>query len=174
MRVPNTIRKLTALLGALALIAAPCAPQSAQSSAAPSQAKPEKANPSRAKKEIEAGKKAEKLGDWETAYAEYAEALTDAPGNKEAELLRDAARFRLVQQHMDGAERELLAGNNPGAQTELLAAIALDPSYHLAKERLAQVIAMNPPKPLDSSHDPQLASPVQLHPQPGTHTFDVR
>src|SRR5580704_12222158 len=174
MRVPDTIRKLTALLAALALIAGPCAPQSAQNAAASAQTNPEKGNPARAKKEMEAGKKAEKLGDWETAYAEYAEALTDAPGNKEAELLRDAARFRLVQQHMDGAERELLAGNNPGAQTELLAAIALDPSYKTARERLAQVIAMDPPKQLAAAKERQLAPPVKLKFTPGVHTFDVR
>jgi hypothetical protein len=175
MRVSNPIRKLTAILAALALIAGPCAQSSiGQSPApAPAQEKPH-ANPARAQKAIQAGKKAEKVGDWQAAYEAYVEAFTDAPGNKEAEILRDTARFHLVQQHMDGAERELLAGNNPGAQTELQAAIQLDPSYHLAKERLAQVIAMNPPKPLDNSHEPQLASPVQLRPQPGTHTFDVR
>ena len=92
MRVPNTIRKLAALLAALALIAGPCAPQSAQNAAAPPQEKPAKANPSRAKKEIEAGKKAEKSMDWETDYAEYAEAVTDAPGNKEAGASRAIPR----------------------------------------------------------------------------------
>jgi general secretion pathway protein D len=174
MRVPNSIRKLTALLGALALIAAPCAPQSTQTAASPAPEKPAKANPARAKKEIEAGKKAEKTGDWETAYAEYAEALTDAPGNKEYEVLRDAARFHLVERHMDGAERELLMGNNPGAQTELLAAIALDPSYKTARERLAQVIAMDPPKQRAGSQERALAPPVKLKFTLGAHTFDVR
>ena len=105
-----------------------CAAISRKTLPTSAQEKPAKGNPSRAKKEIEAGKKAEKSLDWETAYAEYSEAVTDAPGNREYELLRDTARFRLVQQHMEGAERELLAGNNPGAQTELLAAITLDPS----------------------------------------------
>ena len=52
--------------------------------------------PPRAQKAIQAGKKAENSGDWQTAYEDYSEALKDAPGNKEAELLRDAARFRLV------------------------------------------------------------------------------
>lgn len=174
MRVPNTIRKLTALLAALALIAGPCAPQSGQNATAPAQEKPAKGNPAHAKKEMEAGKKAEKIGDWESAYAEYAEAVTDAPGNKEYELLRDAARFRLVQQHMDGAERELLAGNNPGAQTELLAAIALDPSYKTARERLEQVIAMDPPKQLAAAKERALAPPVKLNFTAGVHTFDVR
>src|ERR1700687_2979617 len=148
MRVPKTIRKLTALLAALALIAANAASQSA----APAQEKT-RANPARAKKSIEAGKKAEKSGDWQTAYEVYADALADAPGNREAELLRDAARFRLVQQHMEGAERELLEGNNPGAQTELRAAIALDPSYKTANERLVQVVAMDPPQQKAAAHE---------------------
>ena len=173
MSVLNTTRKLTALLAALALIAAPCMPQSP----APAQEKPHdsaKPNPARAKKAIEAGKKAEKSGDWQTAYEEYADALADAPGNREAELLRDAARFRLVQQHMEGAERELLAGNNPGAQTELRAAIALDPSYKTAHERLAQVVAMDPPQQKAAAHERALAPPVKLQVTPGKHTFDVR
>src|SRR5579864_5834094 len=139
MRVPDTIRKLTAILAALSLIAGTCASQSA----IPAQEKP-RVNSGRAQKAIQAGKKAEKTGDWQAALEAYSEAMADAPGNKEAELLRDAVRFRLVQQHMDGAERELLAGNNPGAQTELRAAIALDPSYKTAHERLAQVVAMDP------------------------------
>ena len=174
MRAPNTIRKLTALVAALALIAGPCAPQSPANAPTSAQEKPAKANPARAKKEMEAGKKAEKLLDWETAYAEYSEAVTDAPGTKEYELLRDTARFRLVQQHMDGAERELLAGNNPGAQTELLAAVTLDPSYKAARERLAQVIAMDPPKQLAAAKQRALAPPVKLKITPGVHTFDVR
>jgi type II secretory pathway component GspD/PulD (secretin) len=169
MCVSDTIRKLTAILAALALIAGPCSPQST----ALTQEKP-RVNSARAQKAIQAGKKAEKGGDWQSAYEDYSEALTDAPGNKEAELLRDAARFRLVQQHMDGAERELLAGNNPGAQTELRAAIALDPSYKLASERLAQVVAMNPPQQRAATSESALAPPVQLRPQSGTHTFDVR
>ena len=176
MRVLNTIRKLTAVFAALALIAGPCAPQSA----APTQTqeKPSgdaaKPNPSRAKKSIEAGKKAEKSGDWQSAYEEYADALANAPGNKEAELLRDAARFRLVEQHMEGAERELLAGNNSGAQTELRTAVALDPSYKTARERLAQVIAMDPPQMKAAAKERALAPPVKLQITPGTHTFDVR
>jgi type II secretory pathway component GspD/PulD (secretin) len=169
MRVPNTIRKLTALLAAVALIAAPCVSQSP----VPAQEKPH-ANPARSKKSIEAGKKAERSGDWQTAYEDYADALADAPGNREAELLRDAARFRLVQQHMEGAERELLAGNNPGAQTELRTAIALDPSYKTANERLAQVVAMDPPQQKAAAHERALAPPVKLHFTPGKYTFDVR
>jgi type II secretory pathway component GspD/PulD (secretin) len=173
MRVPNKIRKLTALLAALMLIAGPCVPQSPASA----QEKPHdavKPNPGRAKKSIEAGKKAEKSGDWQTAYEDYADALADIPGNREAELLRDAARFRLVQQHMEGAERELLEGNNPGAQTELRAAIALDPSYKTANERLAQVVAMDPPRQKAAAHERTLAPPVKLRATPGKHTFDVR
>jgi type II secretory pathway component GspD/PulD (secretin) len=168
MRVPDTIRKFAAILAALALIAGPCAPQSP----VPSQQKP-RVNSGRAQKAIQAGKKAEKAGDWQAALEAYSEAMADAPGNKEAELLRDAVRFRLVQQHMDGAERELLAGNNPGAQTELRAAISLDPSYKLASERLAQVVAMNLPQQRPSSGERALASPVKLRVTDGTHTFDL-
>jgi type II secretory pathway component GspD/PulD (secretin) len=177
MSVLNTTRKLMALLAALALIAGPCAPQSASNSPAAAQEKtPDaaKPNPARARKELEAGKRAEKSGDWQTAYEDYADALADAPGNKDAELLRDAARFRLVQQHMEGAERELLTGNNPGAQTELRAAIALDPTYKTARERLAQVVAMDPPQQKTTAHERELAPPVKLHAESGTHTFDVR
>ncbi len=140
----------------------------------PPQSEAVKPNAARAKKEIEAGKKAEKSGDWQTAYEEYADAFVNSPGNKDVELLRDAARFRLVQQHMEGAERELLIGNNPGAQTELRTAVALDPSYKAARERLAQVIAMDPPKQRAAAKEPALAAPVRLNITPGTHTFDLR
>lgn len=173
MRLPDTIRKLTALLAALALVATPCTSQPP----VPAQEKPHdvaKPNPAAAKKLIEAGKKAEKSGDWGTAYEDYADAFADIPGNREAELLRDAARFRLVQQHMEGAERELLEGNNPGAQTELRAAIALDPSYKTANERLGQVVAMDPPQRQSASSERTLAPPVKLRVTPGKHTFDVR
>ena len=170
----NTIRKLTAICAAFALIAGPCAPQSPTAGAAlPPQGEVVKPNPARAKKAIEAGKKAEKAGDWQTAYEEYADAFANSPGNKDAELLRDAARFRLVQQHMEGAERELLAGNNPGAQTELRTAVALDPSYKTARERLAQVVAMDPPQMQAAAKERAMAAPVKLTVAPGTHTFDL-
>jgi len=172
MSVFTTIRKLTAILATLALIAGPCASQSAANAPALSQEKP-RANPGRAQKAIQAGKKAENSGDWQAAYENYSDALKDAPVNKEAELLRDAARFRLVLQHMEGAERELLAGNIPGAQTELRAAIALDPTYKTASERLAQVIAMDPPQQRPAPSERALASPIKLLPQPGTKTFDL-
>src|SRR4249919_955757 len=173
MSVSNTIRKLTALFATLALIAAPCTPQS-PAPARETQHDAAKPNPAAAKKLIEAGKNAEKSGDWQSAYEYYAEALADIPGNREAELLRDAARFHLVQQHMAGAERELLEGNNPGAQTELRTATAIDPTYKAAHERLAQVIAMEPPQQKAVAHERQLASPMKLRVTPGTHTFDVR
>src|SRR5882724_11833203 len=106
MSVFDTIRKLTAILAAMALIAGPCVSQAPANVPAAAQEKP-RANSGRAQKAIQAGKKAEKSGDWQTAYEDYSDALKDAPANKEAELLRDAARFRLVLQHMEGAEREL-------------------------------------------------------------------
>src|SRR5579864_8858073 len=51
----------------------------------------------RAQKSYQAGRRAEQSGDWKTAYADYSEATTYAPTNKEYPLLREHARFQVIQ-----------------------------------------------------------------------------
>lgn len=167
MAAHHTFRKFLTCLAALCIVTGP----SAQQLPSPPQQKAA-ADPAQARKAIQAGQKAEKSGDWKAAFDAYSQAVGYAPRDPEAILKRDAARFVLVQQHMDAGERQLLVGNKAQAQIEFRAAIALDPTYKVATERLAQIDA------LDFTQHPireaPLPSPVQVQAQPGKRSFDFR
>jgi type II secretory pathway component GspD/PulD (secretin) len=160
------LRKLMALVAAASLAVGP---GRAQAPAAP--AKPS-TNTAKSQKALKLGLKAEAAGNWQAAYDDYVEATAFAPQDKEAQLLRDGAKYRLVQQHMDAAEREALAGNQTQAEKELRAAIELDPNHPAARERLGQVQSLKIARqPVQQS---PLAPSVNLHPKAGTHHFDFR
>src|SRR5579862_6088190 len=75
---------------------------SSQPSAPATAALPPKASPANAalsKKAFEAGAKAVAANDLAAAYADFAEAVTLDPRNKNARLQRDNMGFRLMQQH---------------------------------------------------------------------------
>jgi tetratricopeptide (TPR) repeat protein len=125
-----------------------------------------------AKKAYQKALSAEKAEDWQAALDEYSEAVARAPGNPEYLVRRELARYRLVQQHMDRAEREALAGRSEQARGELRAALALDPSYSAAAERLQQ---LPPPTPREPHKPAQYeAGARQLKPRPGTRSIDYR
>jgi Flp pilus assembly secretin CpaC len=115
---------------------------------------------------------AEKSGDWQTAFAAFSEASLYAPANREYSLLRERARFQLAQSLADRAERRLLAGDVPGARQELLHALEVDPSYSVARERLAQLGPETVDEP--SKGSPKLAGPPQLKSAPGARAFDFQ
>jgi Flp pilus assembly secretin CpaC len=158
-------RRFLALAGVLFLAAGP--------SAAPTPA-PQEQGPSAlsglALKAFQSGKKAEKAADWQAAYEAYKEAFALAPKNKEAEFSLATTRFHIVQQHMDAAERDFLAGQQSQAESELNAAIALDPSYTVTVERLAEITALDPAQ--RESRATPLQGVTKIHAQPGTRSFD--
>ncbi len=154
-----------ALLGVPAARAQSPAPQSQ-----PQVTQPAALDAKRARKAYEKGRTAEKVEDWRAAFERYAEAAAHAPLSAEYLLRREAARFRLVQQHVDLAEREALVGRLEEARNELRAALELDPGYSVARERFEQLQsppAQEPPRPPEYE-----VGPVRLRPQPGTRSFD--
>ena len=71
--------------------------------------------------------------------AAYTEAATYDPSNREYAMLREHARFQVVQSLVDAAERQEIAGNSPGARDLLTEALRIDPNYIVARERLQEL-----------------------------------
>jgi tetratricopeptide (TPR) repeat protein len=161
---------LCLLLPALPALPARAQPAGRQAAAEQAEAAPQQTD--RAENQFEAGERAERAGDPSAAFQDYAEAAALAPGNREFELRRELARFALVQQHMSGAERAALDGQFDRARRELQTALALDPGYEAARERLAQIDQMAAQAP--PAHSPQLESEVALAPEPGRRSFNYR
>ena len=129
-------------------------------------------DPKAAKQSYLRGREAEKSSDWRAAYEAYSLAVNLSPGNKEYDLRRALARSRLVQEYVDRAERDAVANRMLQARAELSAAIALDPGDEAARERWRE---LSPQETIIKDDRPDsLASPVQLEPQPGTRTFDLK
>jgi tetratricopeptide (TPR) repeat protein len=166
-------RRLLFVLALAGLIGAvPLQEQSsAQQSPALSTPRP-KPDARKAKQAYERGLRAEQAGNWPAAFEAYSQAANHAPAEPEVLLRRETARFQMVQQHTDRAEREALAGRPDRAREELRAALQIDPSYSVARERLAQLEVSVPPPPEQA---PSFAeSPAEIQPQPGTRDFDHR
>ena len=174
-------RPLAALTLAALLITASASPQSpaptASAPSAPPQAAaletpPPRPDRGRAQQAYRAGQRAEQSGDWKAAYTAYSDAITYAPLNREYPLLREHARFQLVQGLIDLAERQVLAGNAAGAREQLMHALEIDPNYVVARERLAELdsdsVSVAPEK------GTRLAGLPRLNPKPGTRDFDFR
>ncbi len=129
-------------------------------------------DPKAAKQSYQRGREAEKCYDWRAAYEAYSAAANEAPGNREYELHRAIARSRLVQDYVDRAERDAVANRMLQARAELSAAIALDPGDEAARERWRE---LSPQETIiKDDHADSLEGPVQLEPQPGTRTFDLK
>ena len=174
-------RPLAALTLAALLITASASPQSPARTASAPSAPPQAAVPEtppprpdrgRAQQAYRAGQRAEQSGDWKAAYTAYSDAITYAPANREYSLLREHARFQLVQGLADLAERQVLAGDAAGAREQLMHALEIDPNYVVARERLAELasdsVSVAPEK------GPRLAGLPRLNPKPGTRDFDYR
>jgi Flp pilus assembly secretin CpaC len=159
------VRPWLALILTVFLITAPASPQSAGTSSS----QPDK---SRGQKAYQSGRRAEQSGDWKAAYADYSEAMAYAPENKEYPQLKEHARFQVVQGLMNNAERQALAGDVANARALLMQALAIDPNYAVARERLAELspdsVQVAPEK------GPRLAGLPRLNPRPGTRDFDYR
>ena len=172
------LAKHSAAIALAILMAVPRAlPQSeGQSSAQPQSSSPAAASPQpdkgRARNAFQAGRRAEQSGDWKAEFAAYSEAAAYDPSNREYAVLKEHARFQVVQSLVDGAERQAVAGNIPNARALLNEALEIDPKYVVAQERLAE-LAPNPAQ-ADSEKGPRLASLPRLSLIPGTWEFDYQ
>jgi tetratricopeptide (TPR) repeat protein len=125
----------------------------------------------KARKAFQQAEQAQTNGDWLQAFKSYEEAAMFAPQNREYLLRREAARFQVIQSHVDRGERAAIAGRLDEARKELEAAVALDPTYTVAQERLEQL--RQPPRTLESFGREE-AGLVALALQPGTRSFNYR
>jgi type II secretory pathway component GspD/PulD (secretin) len=159
------VRRLAALALAVFLAAAPASPQSAGKAAVQPDSK-------RARKDYLAGQGAEHSGDWKTAYADYSDAVVYDPANKQYPLLREHARFQVIQGLINSAERQAIAGDVAGARELLTQALAIDPNYVVARERLDEL--SSGPVEIAPQTGPKLAGLPRLNPKPGPRDFDYR
>jgi len=131
-----------------------------------------KPNPRKARHAYEKGLRFEQSGDWPRAFDAFSQAARFAPTDVEYALRRELARFRLVERHTNQAERAALAGRPDQAAAELRSALAKDPGYSVARERLAQLAPLLERQKQGAAR--YATSPPKLLPQPGTRDFDFR
>jgi hypothetical protein len=124
----------------------------------------------RAREAFEKGQQAEEQSDWLAAFAYYDEAAKRAPESRDYLAARERARFQRVQGHVDRAERATAGGQFVQAMMELRQALALDPGYSVARERLRQLEA----RAARAKIAPLEAPEVQLEAPPGTRTIRFR
>lgn len=129
-------------------------------------------NPKAAKAAYERGQKEEKEHNWEMAFADYALAARLDPANRQYLLNREIVRGILVGQEVDRAERELISGNDRQARNDLHAALVLDPTDEMVRERLAQLAPSAEIMLRNLLREP--AGAVNLQPQSGTRNLDFR
>ncbi|HEX3370927.1 MAG TPA: hypothetical protein VHS08_00330, partial [Candidatus Acidoferrales bacterium] len=154
---------------------APSSPGSGASTPAhaenPSQSAP-KSDKSRARNAFQEGRRAEQAGDWKAEFAAYTEASTYDPSNRQYAMLKEHARFQVVQSLVDAAERQEIAGNTAGARELLTEALRIDPNYIVAQERLQELTPAE--QEVEVAKGPRLGGIPRLVLKPGTQTFDFR
>ena len=175
----TTARRAAAIALAGILVAAPASPQSSSGTQSPrpatsrtSAARASSPEEERAFNAREAARRAEQKNDWKAAYADYSEAVTADPSNRDYSILKEHARFQMVQGMVESAERRALAGNIPDARAILTQALIIDPNYSVARERLAELADDSVKVVPDKST--RLAGLPRLHPKPGALDFDYR
>jgi hypothetical protein len=127
----------------------------------------------KAKAAYEEGNRAERQGDWSTAYTDYTDAANYAPANRDYVIRRDIAKSRVVQSKMDIAEREAISGRLDEAQKQLLSASFIDPLNPAIRKRLAE-LATAEISQIRKKPDVELAGEPKLEYRTGTRTFDYR
>ncbi|MGH9716981.1 MAG: FG-GAP-like repeat-containing protein [Candidatus Acidiferrales bacterium] len=147
--------------------------QSAVSQAMVSLAPAAKPNPKKAKEAYRRALHAEQVQDWQTAYDEYAKAVSLAPNDREYFLMREVGKSRLVQIKVNTAERDAVTGRIEEALKQLREASYLDPLNGVVRARIAELIEQKPGAAREKSR-PQLAGEVHLAFQPGVKKFDYR
>ena len=195
----KAVRSLLAAFLAASIAASPAAGQSSLSPATtPTQATATSASPVAAKRPqapvdkrkahqaYEQGLQAEQANDWEQAFLAYRQAASESPRDHTIQLHEEIARAQVAQLRTQQAEKEILSGENDTARASLQSALQMDPSYTVARERLAQLAedvgsAQQPGvratrlEDLAELDGPRLASgPPLLKPQPGKRDFNFQ
>ena len=124
------------------------------------------------------GLRAEQAGEWEEAFLDYGKASDQSPADRTIRLREELARSQVVQQRTERAEKEILSGQNDNARASLESALLLDPTYSVARERLAQlardVQGAQPSGTVEPAPLRLASGPPKLQAQPGARDFDVR
>lgn len=132
-----------------------------------------KPDPKKAKNAYRSALHAEQVQDWQTAYDDYAEAVSLAPNVREYFLMREMAKSRLVQIKVNTAERDAVNGRIDEAVKELREASFLDPLNGVVRARIAELTAAKP-APVRQREERSLAGEVRLEYHPGKQNFDYR
>lgn len=132
-----------------------------------------KADPKKAKDAYRRALQAEQVQDWQTAYDDYAQAVSLSPKDREYFLMREMAKSRLVQIKVNTAERDAVDGRIDLALRELRQASYIDPLNGTVRTRLAELTAAKPTSIRDKEAQ-SLASEPRLEYQAGKHDFDYR
>ncbi|HTR45860.1 MAG TPA: FG-GAP-like repeat-containing protein [Verrucomicrobiae bacterium] len=151
----------------------PASAQAPRSSTQPANARVFKPDARKAKDAYEQGLQAEHERDWAAAFSSYSDAVNWAPNDREYAMRREVARSRLVQMKMDAAERDAISGRMDDARRELLSASNLDPSNRVVRERLVELLAIEPDR-ASRVPSPDIGGEVRVNYKPGTENFDYR
>jgi Bacterial type II and III secretion system protein/FG-GAP-like repeat len=147
--------------------------QSADSTPEVSLAPAAKPDPKKAKEAYRQALQAEKVQDWQTAYDDYAQAVSLAPNDREYFLMREVAKSRLVQIKVNTAERDAVNGRIDLALKELREASYLDPLNGVVRERIAELLAAQPGQVREKAIS-ALAGEQRLDHQTGVRNFNYR
>jgi hypothetical protein len=127
----------------------------------------------RAKRAYARALREEQVQDWQTAYDDYAEAVSLAPNDREYFLMREMAKSRLVQIKVNTAERDAVDGRIDAAVKQLREASYLDPLNAVVRARIAELTDAKP-VPLKQQEERSLAGEPVLAFQPGKRDFNYR
>jgi Bacterial type II and III secretion system protein/FG-GAP-like repeat len=130
-----------------------------------------KPDPKKAKEAYRHALQAEQVQDWQTAYDDYAQAVSLAPNEREYLLMREMAKSRLVQIKVNTAERDAVDGRIDLALKELREASYIDPLNATVRARLAELAAAKPTSVRDKEAR-SLAGEPRIEFQPGKRDFD--
>jgi len=136
------------------------------------QVRAERHDSKRAKAAYERGLKAEKLQNWAKAFAAFTEAAQLDSTKREYLFRRELARSQLVSAAVDRAEQDALMDHLAAARAELSAALVLDPSDEMVRERLAQLAPSAAAALRQLMTEP--AGAVMLEPLSGKRNFNYR
>jgi hypothetical protein len=145
-------------------------PASAPTSPAKPAVAPEDARAAR--QAFEMGKRAETAGQLRVAFVQFVEAARLDSTQVDYAVARELARFRVAQNHADRAETAAAGGKLDEAILELRAALALDATFGVARERLRQLEAMTTQAVRFA--DEARSFPQLTPPRPGPQAFNFR